>query len=27
VIRDPQWGPRYSRNYGARPRIGVTVRR
>ena len=26
VIRDPQWGPRYSRNYGARPRIGVTVR-
>jgi hypothetical protein len=27
VIRDPQWGPRYSRNYGARPRMTVTVRR
>jgi hypothetical protein len=26
VIRDPQWGPRYNRNYGARPRIAVTVR-
>ena len=25
VIRAPQWGPRYSRNYGARPRIAVTV--
>ena len=25
VIRAPQWGPRYSRNYGARPRITVTV--
>ena len=27
VIRAPQWGPRYSRNYGARPRITVTVQR
>jgi hypothetical protein len=27
VLRDPQWGPRYSRNYGARPRIAVTVQR
>jgi hypothetical protein len=27
VIRGPQWGPRYSRNYGARPRIAVTVAR
>jgi hypothetical protein len=25
VIRAPQWGPRYSRNFGARPRIQVTV--
>jgi len=25
VIRAPQWGPRYSRNYGAKPRITVTV--
>ena len=27
VIRAPQWGPRYSRNYGARPRIAVMVSR
>jgi hypothetical protein len=27
TIRAPQWGPRYSRNYGARPRIAVTVSR
>ncbi len=27
VIRAPQWGPRYSRNFGARPRIPVTVAR
>jgi hypothetical protein len=27
VVRAPQWGPRYSRNYGARPRITFTVRR
>ena len=27
MIRDPQWGPGYSRNYGARPRIAVTVMR
>ena len=27
VIRAPQWGPRYSRNFGARPRITVTVAR
>lgn len=27
VIRAPQWGPRYSRNYGARPRITVAVAR
>jgi hypothetical protein len=27
VIRAPQWGPRYSRNYGAKPRITVTVGR
>jgi hypothetical protein len=26
VIRAPQWGPRYSRNFGARPRIAVVVR-
>jgi hypothetical protein len=26
VIRAPQWGPRYSRNFGARPRIMFTVR-
>jgi len=27
VVRAPQWGPRYSRNFGARPRIAVTVAR
>jgi hypothetical protein len=27
VIRAPQWGPRFSRNYGAKPRITVTVAR
>jgi hypothetical protein len=27
VLRAPQWGPRYSRNYGARPRLSVTVSR
>jgi hypothetical protein len=27
VIRAPQWGPRYSRNFGAKPRITVTVAR
>ena len=27
VIRAPQWGPRYSRNFGARPRIAVSVGR
>ena len=27
IVRAPQWGPRYSRNYGARPRIAVDVRR
>jgi hypothetical protein len=26
TVRAPQWGPRYSRHYGARPRITVTVR-
>jgi hypothetical protein len=26
TLRAPQWGPRYSRHYGARPRIRVTVR-
>jgi hypothetical protein len=26
ILRDPHWGPRYSRNYGARPWIAVTVR-
>ena len=25
TLRAPQWGPRYSRHYGARPRIRVTV--
>jgi hypothetical protein len=25
VIQAPQWGPRYSRKYGAKPRITVTV--
>ena len=27
IVRAPQWGPKYSRNYGARPRITVTVTR
>lgn len=27
TLRAPQWGPRYSRHYGARPRIRVTVLR
>jgi hypothetical protein len=27
TLRAPQWGPRYSRNYGARPRILFNVRR
>jgi hypothetical protein len=27
VLRAPQWGPRYSRNYGAKPRITVIVPR
>ncbi len=26
TLRAPQWGPRYSRAYGARPRIQVAVR-
>lgn len=26
TLRAPQWGPRYSWHYGARPRIRVTVR-
>jgi hypothetical protein len=25
TLRAPQWGPRYSTHYGARPRIRVTV--
>jgi hypothetical protein len=25
TLRAPQWGPRYSRHYGARPRIRVIV--
>jgi hypothetical protein len=25
TVRAPQWGPRYSRHYGARPRIRVSV--
>ena len=25
TLRAPQWGPRYSRHYGARPRIQVLV--
>ena len=25
TLRAPQWGPRYSRNFGARPRIQVIV--
>jgi hypothetical protein len=27
TVRAPQWGPRYSRNFGARPKIRVTVPR
>ena len=27
TVRAPQWGPRYSRNYGARPRISFSVPR
>jgi hypothetical protein len=27
VIRAPQWGPRYSRNFGAKPRIAIIVAR
>jgi len=27
TVRDPQWGPRYSTHYGARPRIRVLVKR
>jgi len=27
TVRAPQWGPRYSRNFGARPRVTITVRR
>lgn len=26
VVRAPQWGPRYSRNYGAKPRISFAVK-
>lgn len=26
TLRAPQWGPRYSQNYGARPRVRVAVR-
>jgi hypothetical protein len=26
TLRAPQWGPRYSRNYGAQPRVQVAVR-
>jgi hypothetical protein len=26
TLRAPQWGPRYSRNYGARPRVRFAVR-
>ena len=26
IMRAPQWGPRYSRHFGARPRIVVDVR-
>jgi hypothetical protein len=25
MLRAPQWGPRYSKHYGARPRIRVSV--
>jgi hypothetical protein len=27
TLRAPQWGPRYSRQYGARPRISLLVKR
>ena len=27
TLRAPQWGPRYSRHYGARPRIRIVVER
>jgi hypothetical protein len=27
TLRAPQWGPRHSRHYGARPRITVLVKR
>ena len=27
TLRAPQWGPRYSRSYGARPRVTITVQR
>ena len=27
TLRAPQWGPRYSKHYGARPRIRVVVQR
>ncbi len=27
TVRAPQWGPGYSRNFGARPRVTITVRR
>ena len=26
TVRAPQWGPRYRRHYGARPRLDVSVR-
>ncbi len=26
TVRAPQWGPRYSRNFGARPRVTFAVR-
>ena len=26
TLRTPQWGPRYRRHFGARPRIRITVR-
>ena len=27
TVRDPQWGPRYSTHFGAKPRIWVQVKR
>ena len=27
TVRAPQWGPRYSTNFGARPKVRVTVTR